>query len=171
VALLNGKKPARSAGRQIAFNVIPLVDLAGAEGASLEEIRMAAETRRVLGLPDLRMNITAVRVPVFFGHGLAVHARFERSVSAADAAALLHRSSGISLMGDAGAVRGADPAAAQVPTPADMASGPDRVYVGRLRAGSWPDRSLNFWVMADNVRKCAAYNAVSAAQILVNGTL
>ncbi len=170
VALLSGKKPVRGAARQIAFNVIPLVDVQGAEGGSLEEIRMAAETRRVLGLAELPMNITAVRVPVFFGHGLAVHARFERPVSAVDAAAVLHRSNGIGLMGDSGAGRSTDPAA-QVPTPADLASAPDRVYVGRLRPGSCRDRSLNFWVMADNVRKCAAYNAVSAAQILVNGTL
>jgi aspartate-semialdehyde dehydrogenase len=168
--LLSGKKPVRGAGRQIAFNVIPLVDEQGADGGSLEEIRMAAETRRVLGLPELQMNITAVRVPVFFGHGLAVHARFERPVSAVDAAAVLRRSSGIGLMGDPGAAGTTDPAV-QVPTPADLASAPDRVYVGRLRAGSCRDRSLNFWVMADNVRKCAAYNAVSAAQILVNGTL
>jgi aspartate-semialdehyde dehydrogenase len=177
VALLSGKKPARGAGRQIAFNVIPQVDLPGADGGSLEEIRMAAETRRVLALPALEMNITAVRVPVFFGHGLAVHARFQRPVNLAEAAAMLRRSKGISLMeteqvadlgeGQAGAKSGT----AQVPTPAALAAAPDRVYIGRLRAGSCRDRSINFWVVADNVRKCAAHNAVSAAQILVNGTL
>jgi aspartate-semialdehyde dehydrogenase len=163
VALLSGKKAAgRSFGRQIAFNVIPLVDDLGADGMSREEARMIAETRRVLGLPDLQINITAVRVPVFFGHGLAVHVRLERELSAAAAAAMLHSSNGLSVI---------EPdSAAQVPTPAVLASAPDQVYVGRIRTDPSRDRSLNFWVMADNVRKCAAHNAVSAAQILVNGS-
>jgi aspartate-semialdehyde dehydrogenase len=162
VALLSGKKPARGTRPQIAFNVIPLVDVLDADGGSLEEMRIAAETRRLLALPDLEMNVTAVRVPVFFGHGLAVHARFHKPVSPAEAAIMLRRSKGISLMDDP---------AGTLPTPAALASEPDRVYVGRLRAGSCRERSLNLWVMADNVRKCAAHNAVSAAQILVNGTL
>jgi aspartate-semialdehyde dehydrogenase len=114
----------------------------------------------VLDLPRLEINATAVRVPVFFGHSLAVHASFERSLSAADAAVVLRRGTGLSLVE-------AD-SAAEFPTPATLAMAPDKVYVGRLRGDLTRDRALNFWVVADNVRKCAAHNAVSVAHILVN---
>jgi aspartate-semialdehyde dehydrogenase len=81
VAMLSGKKArGRAFGRQIAFNVIPQVDALEADGVSREERRLWEETRRVLGLPDLAINATAVRVPVFFGHSLAVHASFERPI-------------------------------------------------------------------------------------------
>jgi aspartate-semialdehyde dehydrogenase len=114
----------------------------------------------VLDLPALGINATAVRVPVFFGHSLAVHVAFERAVSVAEATAVLQRGAGISVI---------DPdSIAEFPTPATLATAPDRVYVGRLRADLTRERSLNFWVVADNVRKCAAHNAVSVAQILVN---
>ena len=161
VAMLSGKKArGRAFGRQIAFNVIPQVDILEADGASREERRLWEETRRVLDLPRLEINATAVRVPVFFGHSLAVHASFERSLSAVDAAVVLRRGTGLSLVE-------AD-SAAEFPTPATLAMAPDRVYVGRLRGDLTRDRALNFWVVADNVRKCAAHNAVSVAHILVN---
>jgi aspartate-semialdehyde dehydrogenase len=161
VAMLSGKKArGRAFGRQIAFNVIPQVDALEADGASREERRLWEETRRILELPELPINATAVRVPVFFGHSLAVHAAFERAVNVADAADLLQRSMGVSLI-DA-------ESSAQFPTPATLATAPDRVYVGRLRRDLSRDRALNFWIVADNVRKCAAHNAVSVAQILVN---
>ncbi len=161
VDLLAGRRVRRTSfGRQIAFNAIPQVDAIGADGVSVEERRLSEETRRVLDLPQLALNATAVRVPVFFGHGLVVHACFARAVTAASAAVALQRSKGVSLI---------DPASAeQFPTPALCAVAPDRVYVGRLRADTTRDRALNFWVVADNVRKCAAHNAVSVAQILVN---
>jgi aspartate-semialdehyde dehydrogenase len=161
VAMLSGKKArGRAFGRQIAFNVIPQVDILEADGVSREERRLWEETRRVLDLPRLEINATAVRVPVFFGHSLAVHASFERSLSAADAAVVLRRGTGLSLVE-------AD-SAAEFPTPATLAMAPDKVYVGRLRGDLTRDRALNFWVVADNVRKCAAHNAVSVAHILVN---
>jgi aspartate-semialdehyde dehydrogenase len=111
-------------------------------------------------MPRLAINVTAVRVPVFFGHSLAVHASFERPLSVADAAAVLHRGTGLCVIE-------AD-SAAEFPTPATLAMAPNKVYVGRLRADLTRDRALNFWVVADNVRKCAAHNAVSVAHILVN---
>jgi aspartate-semialdehyde dehydrogenase len=161
VAMLSGKKAkGRAFGRQIAFNVIPMIDSMEADGASREEHRLWQETRRVLNLPSLAINATAVRVPVFFGHSLAVHALFERPFSVADALNVLQRGSGLSVI---------DPeSSAEFPTPAAMATEPDRVYVGRLRADLTRDQGLNFWLVADNVRKCAAHNAVSVAQILVN---
>ena len=161
VAMLSGKKArGRAFGRQIAFNVIPLVDTLEADGASREEHRLWQETRRVLDLPSLQINATAVRVPVFFGHSLAVHASFERPVELGDALNVLQRGTGLSVI---------DPeSVAEFPTPATLATEPNRVYVGRLRVDLTRDRGLNFWVVADNVRKCAAHNAVSVAQILVN---
>jgi len=161
VAMLSGRKARRRAfGRQIAFNVIPQVDALEDDGHTREERRLWQETRRILDRPQLMINATAVRVPVFFGHSLAVHATFERPVSVAAAAEVLQRGMGIGLIDPASAV--------EFPTPATLAMTPDRVYVGRLRADLTRDRALNFWIVADNVRKCAAHNAVSVAQILVN---
>jgi aspartate-semialdehyde dehydrogenase len=161
VAMLSGKKArGRAFGRQIAFNVIPQVDTLEADGLSREERRLWEETRRVLNLPGLGVNATAVRVPVFFGHSLAVHAAFERPIGVEEALYVLQRGSGLSVI---------DPESiAEFPTPATQALEPDQVYVGRIRADLTRDRGLNFWVVADNVRKCAAHNAVSVAQILVN---
>jgi aspartate-semialdehyde dehydrogenase len=113
-----------------------------------------------LEAPSLKVNATAVRVPVFFGHSLAVHAAFARPLSPREALEVLRRGSGIEVI--------AADSPAQFPTPATLATAPNRVYVGRLRADPTRDRALNFWVVADNVRKCAAHNAVSVAQILVN---
>jgi aspartate-semialdehyde dehydrogenase len=163
VAMLSGKKArGRAFGRQIAFNVIPQVDAIEETGATREERRLWEETRRILDLPGLAVNATAVRVPVFFGHSLAVHAAFARPVTVGEAAAALQTAPGVSLI---------DPmSATEFPTPATLAMAPDKVYVGRVRADLTRDRSLNFWIVADNVRKCAAHNAVSVAQILVNST-
>jgi aspartate-semialdehyde dehydrogenase len=161
VAMLSGRKArGRAFGRQIAFNVIPQVDAVEPDGVTKEERRLWEETRRVLGLPHLAINATAVRVPVFFGHCLVVHAAFERTVTVAEAIEALTAAQGVSFI---------DPeSAAEFPTPATLASAPDQVYVGRVRLDPTRDRALNFWVVADNVRKCAAHNAVSVAQILVN---
>jgi aspartate-semialdehyde dehydrogenase len=164
VAMLSGRQArGRAFGRQIAFNVIPQVDTLDAAGISKEERRLWEETRRVLALlPDVGINVTAVRVPVFFGHGLAIHASFARPLSVADATRALGAAAGISLI---------DPKSdAEFPTPATLSTAPDRVYVGRVRADPTRDQAINFWVVADNVRKCAAHNAVSAAQILVNSS-
>jgi aspartate-semialdehyde dehydrogenase len=161
VAMLSGRTArGRAFGRQIAFNVIPQVDRFDEEGVSREEHRLWQETRRLLGVPQLAINATAVRVPVFFGHSLAVHAAFERSVTPAAALEVLRCGNGISVIDS--------DSKAEFPTPATLATAPDRVYVGRVRSDMTRDRALNFWVVADNVRKCAAHNAVSAAQILVN---
>jgi len=161
VDLLGGRTTKkRRFGKQIAFNVIPQVDAIEADGMSMEERRLLTETRRVLGLPQLALNATAVRVPVFFGHSFVVHASFNDELQAAAAAEILQRSNGCEVIAG-GSVQ-------QFPTPATEALAPDRVYIGRLRADQTRDRSLNFWVVADNVRKCAAYNAFSVAHILVN---
>jgi aspartate-semialdehyde dehydrogenase len=161
VALLSSRKPSgRAFGKQIAFNVIPHVDTLDEQGVAREERRLWEETRRVLDSPSLAINATSVRVPVFFGHSLAVHAAFESPVGLDAALAALKGGKGLSVI---------DPdSSSEFPTPATMATAPDKVYVGRLRADLTRLAGLNFWVVADNVRKCAAHNAVSVAQILVN---
>jgi aspartate-semialdehyde dehydrogenase len=161
VAMLSGKSArGRVFGRQIAFNVIPQVDAWDEAGNSREERRLWEETRRLLALPGLAINATAVRVPVFFGHSLAVHASFERPLNPLEAVTVLQRGNGISVIDS--------DSRSEYPTPATLAETPDKVYVGRVRADLTRERALNFWVVADNVRKCAAHNAVSVAQILVN---
>ena len=161
VALLSNRKAkGRAFGKQIAFNVIPHVDTLDEDGVAREERRLWEETRRVLDSPALAVNATSVRVPVFFGHSLAVHATFARPIKVAEALAALRNGKGLSLI---------DPeSSTEFPTPASMATAPDKVYVGRLRADPTREEGLNFWLVADNVRKCAAHNAVSVAQILVN---
>ena len=164
VALLSGREPkGRAYGRQIAFNVIPQVDTWAQGGSSREEVRLWKETASLLGTPELPINATAIRVPVFFGHSLAVHVAFAGPVSLADARIALQRGKGLAVSEteDEG----------QFQTPAMLVGAPDQVYVGRLRPDLTRDAGLNFWVVADNVRKCAAHNAVSVAQILVNRTL
>jgi aspartate-semialdehyde dehydrogenase len=163
VAMLSGKKArGRAFGRQIAFNVIPQVDSLEADGVTREERRLWEETRRVLECPELAINATAVRVPVFFGHSLSVHASFERALGPSEASAALAGAAGVSVI--------ELDSTQEFPTPATLATAPDKVYVGRVRADPTRDRALNFWIVADNVRKCAAHNAVSVAQILVNST-
>ena len=133
VAMLSGKTArGRAFGRQIAFNVIPQVDAAGRRGAC--RARSGGSGRRragCLGVPHLAVNATAVRVPVFFGHSLAVHAAFERPRDGRCAALdVLRRGSGISVI---------DPdSSAEFPTPATLATAPDRVYLGRVRSDSDP---------------------------------
>ena len=163
VAMLSGK-PARGRafGRPIAFNVIPLVDTVEPDGSSREEQRIWHETARVLACPSLPINVTAARVPVFFGHSLAVHVSFDRPFHVAEAAKLLREAPGIELL--------ETDAPPHVPTPGELAMSPDKVYVGRLRSDLTREMALNFWVVADNVRKCAAHNAVSVGHILVNSS-
>jgi aspartate-semialdehyde dehydrogenase len=161
VALLSSRRAkGRAFGKQIAFNVIPHVDSLDDEGVAREERRLWDECRRVLACPSLPINATSVRVPVFFGHSLAVHAAFERPIQRADALAALRSGKGLCVI---------DPdSSTEFPTPATMAGVPDKVYVGRVRLDFTRPEGLNFWLVADNVRKCAAHNAVSVAQILVN---
>ena len=160
-ALLNGQEPRLRAGAErIAFNVVPQVGQLTDGGQSVEELRLQSEVGRLLGVPQLAVNATAVRVPVFFGHGLAVHAQFAREFTLEAAAQALRQAAGIAL-GEP------DPASAYA-TPGGKSTAADRVYVGRLRRDSTRPASLNLWVVADNVRKCAAINAVSVAHILVN---
>ena len=143
--------------KQIAFNVIPHIDIFMDDGSTKEEWKMAAETRKILD-PDIAVTATCVRVPVFIGHGEAVNVEFERALSEDMARAALRRAPGVSVVdhrADEGYV-----------TPSE-AAGEDEVYVSRIRRDPTVPYGLNFWVVADNLRKGAALNAVQIAEILV----
>src|SRR5215471_17517224 len=143
--------------KQIAFNVIPHCDVFMDDGATREEWKMAAETRKILD-PDIAVTATCVRVPVFIGHAEAINVEFDRPLGEDDARAALRRTPGITVVdhrADEGYV-----------TPAE-AAGEDPVYVSRIRRDPTVPYGLNFWVVADNLRKGAALNAVQIAELLV----
>jgi len=160
VAALSGKGPIESPGgaKQIAFNCVPHIDVFQDNGYTREEMKIVWESRKILGEPQLRVNATAVRVPVFYGHSEVVHISTRRPLSAAAARELLRNAPGVTVLDE--------PRLGGYPTAATEAANRDTVYVGRIREDLAPDRGLNLWVVADNVRKGAATNSVQIAEAL-----
>ncbi len=147
--------------KQIAFNVIPHIDLFMDDGATKEEWKMAVETRKILD-PKIKVTATCVRVPTFIGHAEAVNVEFEQPLSTEDARAALRRTPGISVIdrrADEGYV-----------TPVECA-GDDLVFVSRIRDDITVENGLSLWIVADNLRKGAALNAVQIAEALVQDHL
>jgi aspartate-semialdehyde dehydrogenase len=161
VQLLSGKGPvtARVVAKQIAFNCVPQIDKFEDNGYTKEEMKMVWETRKILEDPNIRVNATAVRVPVFYGHSAAVHLETRTKITAEEARALLLKAPGVEVMDER--------RPGGYPTAATEAANRDTVYVGRIREDLSSDRGLNLWVVADNVRKGAATNSVQIAEILV----
>jgi aspartate-semialdehyde dehydrogenase len=161
VQLLTGKGPvtARVVAKQIAFNCVPQIDQFQDNGYTKEEMKLVWETRKILEDPTIRINATAVRVPVFYGHSEVVHLETRTKITAEDARALLSKAPGVEVMDER------QPGG--YPTAATEAANRDTVYVGRIREDLSSDRGLNLWVVADNVRKGAATNSVQIAEILV----
>jgi aspartate-semialdehyde dehydrogenase len=147
--------------KQIAFNVIPHIDVFMDDGATKEEWKMTVETRKILD-PDIAVHATCVRVPVFIGHGEAVNVEFEKPVSEVEARKALSNAPGVIVVdhrADEGYV-----------TPLESA-GEDAVYVSRIRKDPTVKNGLSFWCVADNLRKGAALNAVQIAEVLVRDYL
>jgi aspartate-semialdehyde dehydrogenase len=144
-------------GAPLALNVVPWAGSIRDEGWSSEEMKIRNETRKILGMPDLRITATCVRVPVITGHSLALHAVFEHEVGREDAQRVLRESPGITLVDD--------PARGEYPTPADVA-GLDPTLVGRVRQSMDDPRALDLFVSGDNLRKGAALNAAQIAELL-----
>lgn len=159
-ALLNGRPvEAEVYPKQIAFNVLPQIDVFMDNGYTKEEMKMVWETRKIMGDNSIQVNPTAVRVPVFFGHSEAVHIETRDKITAEQAMALYEKAPGIVLLDerkDGG-----------YPTAVTEASGQDPVYIGRVREDISHPNGLNLWVVADNVRKGAALNSVQIAEVLV----
>ncbi len=143
--------------KQIAFNVIPHIDVFMEDGATKEEWKMVVETKKILD-PKIKVAATCVRVPVFVGHAEAVNLEFEAPITEDEARAALREAEGVSLIDhrmEGGYV-----------TPAECA-GEDPVFVSRLRSDPTVENGLSLWVVADNLRKGAALNSVQIAEALI----
>ena len=145
---------------QIAFNCIPHIDDFTSNGYTKEEMKMVDESRKILSKPDLRLSATAVRVPVFCSHSESVNIETEKPLSADEARTLLQQSPGVIVMDN--------PAERQYPLPVACA-GTDATYVGRIRNDISVEegKGLELWIVADNLRKGAALNAVQIAEIVL----
>ncbi|WP_348672674.1 aspartate-semialdehyde dehydrogenase [uncultured Abyssibacter sp.] len=159
--LLNGMEiqPPSAYPKQIAFNALPHIDVFQDNGYTKEEMKMVWETQKIMGRSDIRVNPTAVRIPVFFGHSEAVHLELREPLSALDARELLERAPGIVVVDrheDGG-----------YPTAVTEGVNNDAVYVGRIREDISHPNGLNLWIVSDNVRKGAALNSIQIAETLV----
>jgi aspartate-semialdehyde dehydrogenase len=143
---------------QIAFNLIPHIDRFGDDGYTGEETKLIQEVRKILGLPDLRVSPTTVRVPVFTCHSVAVNVETEEKISVARARDLFAQFPGLRLWDD--------PAQNRYPMPVAV-EGQDDCFVGRIREDLSHPRALSFWVVGDQLRKGAATNAVQIAELLL----
>ncbi len=162
IGLLNHGEcpPASVFPHQIAFNCIPAIGAFLDNGYTEEEWKLVRETRKIMELPDLSVVPTAVRVPVFAAHGESVLVECLRKVTVKQAQAALHHGEGITLVDR--------PQEDQYPM-AFSAAGTDAVFVGRVRQAPEDDLSIAMWVVADNLRKGAALNAVQIAELLADG--
>jgi len=142
---------------RIAFNVIPQIDVFLEDGYTKEERKMIMETRKIMEA-DIAVTATTVRVPVFYGHSEAVNVTFEGPMSPDTARNILADAEGVCVVDD--------PSAEDYPMPSE-AAGTDPVWVGRIREDQSCPNSLHLWIVADNVRKGAALNAVQIAEILI----
>jgi aspartate-semialdehyde dehydrogenase len=150
----NGPFPA-----PLALNVIPWAGSLKEDGYSSEELKVRNESRKILGLPNLKVSATCVRVPVLTTHSLAVHAIFEKEVSRKAAQDVLKNAAGVELVDDPGNYK--------FPTPADVV-GTDPTWVGRVRKSLDDPTALDLFVCGDNLRKGAALNAVQIAELLAS---
>jgi aspartate-semialdehyde dehydrogenase len=163
VALFNGQDLKKEKfPHQIAFNCIPQIDAFLENGYTKEEMKMVHESRKILNEPGLRITATTVRVPVFCGHSESVNVETERKLTAADARAILREAPGVLLCDE--------PEKSIYPLAID-AVGKDSTLVGRIREDESGPNGLNLWIVADNLRKGAALNAVQIAEILVRDYL
>jgi len=147
--------------KQIAFNIIPQIDVFMEDGSTKEEWKMMAETKKILD-PKIKVSATCVRVPVFIGHSEAVNVEFEDSISVGEARAALKKAPGITVIDhhhEEGFV-----------TPVECA-GEDSVFVSRIRDDISVENGLSMWVVSDNLRKGAALNAVQIAELLIKDYL
>ena len=147
--------------QQIAFNVLPHIDQFHENGYTGEEMKIIQELQKIFDNPELAVNPTAVRVPVFCGHAAAVHIETKEKITVERAIQLLSQAPSVKL------ITGEYP----YPTPVQNAAGSDFVYVGRIREDISHGKGLNLWIVADNLRKGAALNAVQIAEYLIKHRL
>jgi len=159
-ALLNAKEVKSEVyPKQIAFNVLPQIDVFLENGYTKEEMKMVWETKKIMGDDSIEVNPTAVRVPVFYGHSEALHIETDEKITADEARKVLSKAAGVEVLDehkDGG-----------YPTAVTEGANTDPTYVGRIREDISHEKGLNMWVVADNVRKGAALNSVQIAEILL----
>ncbi len=144
--------------KRIAFNCVPQIDVFLDNGYTKEEMKMFWETQKILEDSSIKVNATAVRVPVYIGHSEAVHIETKRKLSEREAKELLSKAPGVVVIDER--------RPGGYPTAATEGAGTDPVYVGRIREDISHERGLNLWIVSDNVRKGAALNSVQIAEIL-----
>lgn len=144
--------------RQIAFNVLPYAETFTENLYTTEELKLSAETRKIMGVPDMPITMTCTRVPVFIGHSESVLVEFERKVTPAEAREALAKFPGVKVVDD--------PFQFVFPTAID-AAGTDDTLVGRIREDLTHEKGLWMWIVSDNLRKGAATNAIQIAEKLV----
>lgn len=142
---------------QIAFNLIPQIDVFQEAGYTKEEWKMVKETQKILHAPEMRVTATTIRVPVFRCHSESLNLETEEKLTVEETRRILSAAPGVVVMDD--------PAAMSYPMPSDL-SGRDEVFVGRIREDLTVERGLNLWVVGDQIRKGAALNAVQIAELL-----
>jgi len=143
---------------QIAFNCLPQIDVFSEGDYTFEEIKMIKETAKIMGDDSIKVTATTVRVPVFYGHSESVNIETEKKLTAATARAILAQAPGVQVYDN--------PSEKLYPMPI-MAAGEDEVFVGRIREDQTIENGLNLWIVADNIRKGAALNAVQIAELLL----
>ena len=143
---------------QIAFNILPEIDVFLDNGYTKEEWKMVEETRKIMHAPEIMVSATCARVPVFIGHSEAVNVEFSQSMSPEEARRILSRAPGVKVLDD--------PVISLYPQPW-AAAGTDEVFVGRIRQDASNPKGLAMWIAADNLRKGAALNAVQIAEEMV----
>ena len=149
--------------RQIAFNLQGQIGMAGGDGRTEMERRLVEELQTLMGLPELVVSTSLVQAPTFYGHAASVEVQFERPTDVDAAAAVLRSAPGVELI--------ESPEPDDVPTPVTDATQSDAVRVGRLRQADGSGHALNLWLTADNIRRCAALNALGSAEILIRDYL
>ena len=151
-------EPSKGYPHQIAFNVLPHIDVFLDNGYTKEEEKMINETRKILNLPNLKVTATCVRVPIRFGHAVSVNVELEKPFELEDVIRAFEEKEGIVVQND-----GKNNV---YPMPIN-AQDTDEVYVGRIRKDFSADNALNLWVVADNIRKGAATNTIQIAETLI----
>ena len=151
-------EPSKNYPHQIAFNLLPHIDVFLDNGYTKEEIKMVEETRKILGLPDLKVTATCVRVPVKMGHAVSVNVELEKPFELEDVFKAFEEKEGVIVQDDV--------SKNVYPMPI-VAEDTDEVYVGRIRRDESVDNGLNLWVVADNIRKGAATNTIQIAETLI----
>jgi aspartate-semialdehyde dehydrogenase len=158
--LLNGLPPEiKVYPKQIAFNVLPQIDVFQDNGYTKEEMKMVWETQKIMEDPDILVNPTCVRVPVFYSHSEAVHIETREKITVEEVRKLLSKAPGVKLM-DKQENGG-------YPTPIPEGTDHDEVWVGRIRKDISHPNGINMWVVSDNLRKGAALNSVQIAEVLI----